>query len=103
MKQLTLTQAKSLATNRTPRLRAYKHKPGTFALTASFKSSEMTMGLIEVVGKMVERFTQKEIARIFRTSTATIGKMVRVYYYAHPELHVQQKEGCSVLPLRKVR
>lgn len=100
MKQLTLTQAKSLATGRTPRQRVYRHKPGTFALTASFKS-EMTMGLIEVVGKMVERFTQKEIAAIFKTSTATIGKMVRVYYFAHPELHKGRE--ANVLPLRKVK
>lgn len=64
-----------------PRRRAYKHQPGTFALTASFRDDAVTRATINLVGRLVERYSQREIAGLLGTSTSTIGKMVRVYCY----------------------
>ena len=64
-----------------PRRRAYKHRPGSFALTASFRDDAVTRATINLVGRLVERYSQREVAGLLGTSTSTIGKMVRVYFY----------------------
>lgn len=75
-----LKQATELHTTQQKRQRPYRHKPGQFLLTASFRDKSIDMHRVELVGKLTGRLTQKTIAYILDCSTSTVGKLVRIYY-----------------------
>lgn len=60
------------------RSRPYKHKPGAFTLTASFRDPRVSLTTVQLVAALIGHATQKQLALAFECSTSTIGKLVRI-------------------------
>ncbi len=60
------------------RARAYRYKPGTFTLTASFRDASIDMTVVRLVASLIPHATQKQLAIAFACNTSTVGKLVRI-------------------------
>lgn len=75
-----LNKREALARIKQKRKHPYKHKKGSFTLTASFKNDTIDWHRIRTVGALVEHATQKQIAYAMNCSVGTVQKMVRIHY-----------------------
>lgn len=60
------------------RERPYRHREGKFTLTASFRDKDVDWTTVQLVAALIGHATQKQLAIVFRCSTSTIGKLVRI-------------------------
>lgn len=82
MNRISVQQALQLGVKK--RRGKYRHRAGSFTLTANFRDDAINRALIGIVGRLGPHFSQKAIAQILGCGVSTVGKMVRVHYHMNP-------------------
>lgn len=75
----TITVRVALAQKLAPqRARPYKHRPGAFTLTASFRDKSIDEHRVNMVVALIGTFTQDAISRMLGVGVGIVSKCVRI-------------------------
>lgn len=76
-----LSKAEVLAKTTKRRKHEYKYRPGSFALTASFRDTTIGQVKVALVGALVQHLTQRQMATVLGVSVSTLSKLIRIHTF----------------------